>query len=82
MLDEQGEVTLDADLEERLAGYGVELEIVEQQERVTIEIDERVIRVTSQSRSAAVVDYGKNQANVETVIAALVRLLGRSDLSG
>jgi hypothetical protein len=44
---------------------------------VTAESHGRVIRVTSQSRHPALVDYGRNRANVEAVIAALERIHGR-----
>jgi hypothetical protein len=80
VLDESGEVTVDA--ESSSAWLNTRQTWRSSGERVTAEFDGRVIRVTSQSRHPVSVDYGKNRANVKTVIAALERVYGRSDLSG
>jgi hypothetical protein len=80
VLDDDGEVTLDAPSGSAWLDTGWSWRS-SGGERVTVEIDEHVIRVTSQSRNTAVVDYGKNQANVKAVIAALQRVPGRPDLS-
>jgi len=75
ILDENGRVTLDAGSSSAWLDTPWSWKSVG--ERVTAEFDGRVIRVTSQSRNPALVDYGKNEENVEAVIAALERIQGR-----
>jgi hypothetical protein len=77
VLDENGEVTLDAG--SRSAWLDTPWNWKSISERVTAEFDGRVIRVTSQSRHPYLVDHGKNKANVEAVIAALRHVHDHSD---
>ena len=78
VLDESGDVTLDAGSSS--AWLDTRPSWKSGRQRVTAECDGQVVRVTSQSRPPATVDYGKNRANVEAVITALAHIRGRSDL--
>jgi hypothetical protein len=79
VLDEHGEVTMDAN--SGSAWMNTPWSWRSTGERVTLECEGRVIHVTSQSRNPALVDYGKNQANVDAVVTALKALSSRSDPS-
>ena len=76
VLDEDGEVTLDANSNHAWLDTPPSWNSVGK--RVTAEFDGHVIHVTSQSRRPFAKNLGQNQANVDAVIAVLERVHGRA----